>query len=66
MLVRVKIKRQTKTAHLLTAVHRQTGTGNSKLEQENNKKNDHVLGARGQRNNELKHGKRQTHKFKPL
>lgn len=40
-----------KFSHLLPAVHCQAGTGNSKLEQENDKKNDHVLGARGQRNN---------------
>ena len=42
------------TAHLLPAVHCQAGAGNSKLEQENDEKDDHVLGARGQRNNHAK------------
>lgn len=42
---------KTEVANLLPAVHCQAGTGNSKLEEENNKENDHVLGARGQRNN---------------
>lgn len=55
------------TAHLLPAVHCQAGTGNSKLEQENDKKDDHVLGARGQRHNRADAWQKQNNiTFKPL
>lgn len=42
-------------AHLLPTVHRQAGTRNSKLEEEDDEENDHVLRSRGQRNNNKFH-----------
>lgn len=55
----IQCKRHTTTnkmefANLLPTVHCQAGTGNSKLEEENDEKNDHVLEANGQRNNSAK------------